>query len=198
MPVGTFSVVFDDTSGSGGSILSVTAGGGATYDTATGALAITTASGPIDVIIGAPPGQGSALTQLAASFAPLNVSKDGAPIGNLSSLEVDERGFLEAVFDTGFRRTIYQIPVANVPNFDGLTAAGNAAFQVTQDSGDFFLWDAGDGPVGLTIGFALTESTTDIAQELTDLIETQRAYSSNAKIIQTIDEMLQETTDIIR
>ncbi len=105
---------------------------------------------------------------------------------------------LQAVYDTGFRRTIYQIPVADVPNFKGLSAVGNSAFQVTQTSGDVYFWDAGDGPAGLTIGFALTESTTDIASELTDLIQTQRAYSSNAKIIQTVDEMLQETTDIIR
>ncbi|MCA8889319.1 MAG: flagellar biosynthesis protein FlgE, partial [Parvularculaceae bacterium] len=56
----------------------------------------------------------------------------------------------------------------------------------------------GDGPAGVTLGFSLSQSTTDIAAELTDLIQTQRAYSSNAKIIQTVDEMLQETTDIIR
>ena len=58
--------------------------------------------------------------------------------------------------------------------------------------------DAGTGPVGVTLGFALEESTTDIASELTDLIQTQRAYSSNAKIIQTVDEVLQETTNLIR
>ena len=39
---------------------------------------------------------------------------------------------------------------------------------------------------------------TDIANELTQLIQTQRAYSSNAKIIQTVDEMLQETTNLKR
>ena len=47
-------------------------------------------------------------------------------------------------------------------------------------------------------GYALEESTTDVAEELTHLILTQRAYSSNAKIIQTVDEMLQETTNIKR
>ncbi len=35
-------------------------------------------------------------------------------------------------------------------------------------------------------------------EELTNLIQTQRAYSSNAKVIQTVDEMLQETTNIKR
>jgi len=66
------------------------------------------------------------------------------------------------------------------------------------ESGDLYFWDAGTGPVGPLIGNALMESTTDIASELTDLIETQRAYSSNAKIVQTVDEMLQETTNLKR
>ena len=42
------------------------------------------------------------------------------------------------------------------------------------------------------------ESGTDVASELTTMIQTQRAYSSNAKVIQTVDEMLQETTNIKR
>jgi flagellar hook protein FlgE len=48
------------------------------------------------------------------------------------------------------------------------------------------------------VSYALEESATDVAGELTALIETQRAYSSNAKVIQTVDEMLQETTNIKR
>jgi flagellar hook protein FlgE len=196
-PIATFDVVFDSTSAAGGSVAIVTAGAGAAYDSATGEVTVTTASGPMSVVIGSP-GGGSPLTQLSATFAPLAVTKDGAPIGNLSTVEIDQAGKLIAVFDTGFRRTLYQIPVADVPNFRGLNAKGNQAFAVSQDSGDIFFWDAGDGPVGVTLGFSLSQSTTDIAAELTDLIQTQRAYSSNAKIIQTVDEMLQETTNIIR
>lgn len=195
--IATFDVTFDASAAAGGSVGSVTPGAGAAFDPVTGNLTFTTASSTIDMFVGTP-GQPSPLTQLSANFAPLSVTKDGAPIGNLNSIEIDERGFLQAVYDTGFRRTIYQIPVADVPNFKGLNAVGNSAYTVTQSSGDVYFWDAGDGPAGLTIGFALTESTTDIASELTDLIQTQRAYSSNAKIIQTVDEMLQETTDIIR
>ena len=60
------------------------------------------------------------------------------------------------------------------------------------------LWNAGDGPTGDIVGFAREESTVDVASELTQLIQTQRAYSSNAKVIQTVDEMLQETTNLKR
>ena len=60
------------------------------------------------------------------------------------------------------------------------------------------MWDSGTGPAGDIFAYAKEESTTDVAAELTDLIQTQRAYSSNAKVIQTVDEMLQETTNIKR
>ena len=60
------------------------------------------------------------------------------------------------------------------------------------------MWDAGDGPTGDLVSSALESSSTDVAGELTNLIQTQRAYSSNAKVIQTVDEMLQETTNIKR
>jgi len=71
-------------------------------------------------------------------------------------------------------------------------------FLPSADSGAFFLWNAGDGPTGEIAGFTREESSTDVAGELTNMIQTQRAYSSNAKVIQTVDEMLQETTNIKR
>ena len=196
-PVATFTLTFDSSLQGGGALASVTPGAGAAYDPVSGAVTISTASNSIDLVVGSV-GEPTPLTQLSGSFTPVSISKNGAPLGNLAAVEIDEQGFLQAIYDTGFRRTIYQIPVADVPNANGLNAIGNQAFQVSQDSGDFYLWDAGDGPVGTTTGFALVESTTDVAGELTDLIQTQRAYSSNARIIQTVDEILQETTNIIR
>ena len=138
------------------------------------------------------------ITQLAAPFAPTSVTKDGAPIGDLQSIEIDEQGFLQAIYDTGFRRTLYQIPVGDVPNMNGLRALDSQSYSISASSGNLYLWDAATGPVGGLSGYSLMESTTDIAAELTDLIETQRAYSSNAKIVQTVDEMLQETTNLKR
>ena len=87
---------------------------------------------------------------------------------------------------------------SDVPNPNGLTALDSQTYLVSRDSGEFFLWDAGDGPTGTIEGYAREGSTTDVAAELTSLIQTQRAYSSNAKVIQTVDEMLQETTNIKR
>lgn len=195
--IGSYELVFDDSQPHGGTLSSVTTLSGGAYDPATGNLSLSVQGGPMIVNIGGL-GDPNGLTQLDDSFAPTNIAKDGSPVGNLTTVEVDENGMLRATYDTGFIRTIYQIPLVDVPNPNGLIALNNQTYQVSPNSGSFFLWDAGDGPTGSVVGYAREGSTTDVAAELTDLIQTQRAYSSNAKVIQTVDEMLQETTNIKR
>lgn len=195
--VGSYTVVFDATQANGGSIQSVTTLTGAAYDPLTGNMPLTVAGGTIDLFIGMP-NDTTGLRQLSSSFAPTNISKNGSPVGNLTSVEVDEDGYLKATYDTGFIKTLYQIPLVDVPNPNGLISVDSQAFKVSPTSGSFFLWNAGDGPTGSIEGSAREASTTDVAEELTHLIQTQRAYSSNAKVIQTVDEMLQETTNIKR
>ena len=195
--IGEYALTFDDSRGTGGTLASVSLISGGAYDSTAGTLSLTVAGGPMTVKIGTV-GDPKGLTQLSDGFAPVSVSKNGSPVGNLSTVEVDANGFMHAIYDIGFTRTIYQIPLVDVPNPNGLIALNNQAYQVSPDSGPFFLWDAGKGPTGDLVGYAREESATDIAAELTHLITTQRAYSSNAKVIQTVDEMLQETTNIKR
>ena len=199
-PIGVYTVTFNQGSTNGGSIQNVTQPGPATggaYNNTTGTLIVTTNGGPMEINLGAP-GTSEGLTQLADTFAPLNISKDGTPVGTMTSVEVDERGFVNALYDTGVTRTIYQIPIAAMANPNGMKTMSGQTYMTTLDSGSYYLWDAGTGPTGEVIGFAREGSTTEVAAELTNMIQTQRAYSSNAKVIQTVDEMLQETTNIKR
>lgn len=195
--VGEFTITFDDSRDNGGTIATVTPLSAGTYDPATGLMTIPAQSGPIAIDIGKPL-EARGLSQLSDVFAPLSITKDGSPVGTLASVEMDERGFLSAIYDTGFTKVIYQVPVIDVPNPNGLKPLPNQTYQISSESGAFYLWDAGDGPVGGMVGYSREESATDVASELTQLIQTQRAYNSNAKVIQTVDEMLQETTNIKR
>lgn len=195
--IGEYTLVFDDSRSAGGTLLSVTPVSGGAYDPATGALIVEVDGGPIEINIGTI-GSSNGMTQLSDSFSPVAISKDGSPVGNMTSVEVDANGLVHAYFDTGITRTIYQIPLVNVPNPNGMETLDSQTYLPTIDSGSYFLWDAGDGPTGDIVSYALEESATDIAGELTAMIQTQRSYSSNAKVIQTVDEMLQETTNIKR
>lgn len=193
--VGTYDLVFNDARGSGGTLVSVTTVSGGSYDPATGTIPLTVGGGPITLTVGKP-GDAAGLTQLASGFAPTSITRDGSPVGNLTSTSIDANGMISATYDTGFTRVIYQVPLIDVPNPDGLLALDNQAYQVSPDSGSFYLWDAGTGPTGTVSGYALEGSTTDIAAELTGLIQTQRAYSSNAKVIQTVALSVELDTDL--
>ena len=52
------------------------------------------------------PGTSDGLTQLSDRFAPLSISKDGTPVGSMTSAQVDENGFVRAFFDTGATKII--------------------------------------------------------------------------------------------
>ena len=206
--VAEFDLTFDSTRAGAGELLSATAAAGnptdpvgagttASYDATEGLLTIYVPDGPISVrLLSGPDGAG--LSQLAAPYTPNGLSKNGSPAGNLANLEIDADGTLAGVYDNGSRRALYRIPLASVPNPDGLTAIDNQAFEISRASGNLYFFDAGSGPAGEISGFALQQSTVDIAEELTDMIVTQRAFSSNATVIRTVDEMLQETTSLKR
>ena len=218
--VAEYTVTFDPTTAAGGTPATVVptgnnpptadgTNGGAVYDANTGLLSFGVGLDPADPAanppIGGPMqldigriGFATGLTQFSDSFAPTNIAKDGSPVGNMTSIEVDTNGFVRANYDTGITKVVYQVPLIDLPNPNGLIAGDNQTYTLSDESGSMFLWDAGDGPTGDVISYALEESATDVAAELTSLITTQRAYSSNAKVIQTVDEMLQETTNIKR
>ncbi|WP_425044867.1 flagellar hook protein FlgE [Primorskyibacter sp. S87] len=195
--VGEYTLGFNDSRTAGGTLASVTTVSGGPYNASSGSLVVNVAGGPIEINVGQI-GDAPGMTQLSDRFAPVSISKDGSAVGSMTRVEVDEKGFVHAFFDTGATRTIYKVPLVDLPNPNGMIAMDQQTYAPSLQSGSFFLWDAGEGPTGDLVSYAREESTTDVAGELTAMIQTQRAYSSSAKVIQTVDEMLQETTNIKR
>jgi flagellar hook protein FlgE len=195
--IGEYTLTFTDSRTAGGTLATVTPVTGGAYDPATGSVVVNVAGGPMEINIGQI-GDADGITQLSDTFAPVSITRDGSAVGTMTSVQVDENGYVYAFYDTGVSRRMFQIPLADVPNPNGLTALDSQTYAPSRESGTFFLWNAGEGPTGDLVSFAREESTTDVATELTSMIKTQRAYSSSAKVIQTVDEMLQETTNIKR
>ena len=138
------------------------------------------------------------ITQFAGEFALSFIDQDGVRFGAFTNVSIDEDGVVSALFDNGERLDIYQLALARFPNPNGLQPAnGNAYFQ-TATSGDVLLMQANTGGAGTIESQALEGSTVDLAEQFTNMIVTQRAYSANAKIITTADEMLEELIRISR
>lgn len=195
--IGEYTLTFTDSRTAGGTLASVATVSGGAYDPASGSLVVNVAGGPIEINIGQI-GDADGITQLSDTFAPVSITRDGSAVSTMTDVQVDAKGFVYAIYESGVSRRMFQIPLADVPNPNGLTALDSQTYAPSRESGTFFLWNAGEGPTGDIASFSREESTTDVATELTSMIQTQRAYSSSAKVIQTVDEMLQETTNIKR
>lgn len=126
------------------------------------------------------------------------VNSDGASVGNVVGVEVDENGVVSAIFDNSEIRQVAKIALATFPNPDGLTPVSGNAYRPTIQSGEFVLKEPTVAGAGQIAASTLEASTVDLSAEFTGLISTQKAYSASSKIITTADQMLEELINIKR
>ena len=120
------------------------------------------------------------------------VSQNGAEVGELNGVAIDADGFVIASFTNGEQQKLYKLPVSTFANPLALDPRSGNVFSQTDASGVFNLHDAGRGGAGRIAPSALENANVDLADEFTKMIVTQRAYSANARVITTTDEMLDE------
>ncbi len=138
------------------------------------------------------PGSPGGLTNYDSPSALGTSQIDGTPFGSLASVDVDDDGFVTAIFTNGLTRRIYQIPLATFGNVDGLVPEHGGVYRLGPGAGALSMRGAGVAGAGGIKSRALESSTVDLAEEFSNLIMTQRAYSASSKIITTADEMLDE------
>lgn len=85
---------------------------------------------------------------------------------------------------------IGQVQIATFPNSAGLQAAGDNYLTENAASGPVNLGIAGQDGRGQIRQGMLEGSNVNVVEELVDMIETQRAYEVNSKMISATDEML--------
>lgn len=137
-------------------------------------------------------GESDGLAQLATSTRVESVAQNGAEVGKLNGVSIDEAGYVIGSFTNGQERRLYQLPIATFANPGSLGARSGNVFAQTDASGDANLRAAGVGGAGTVAPAALEAANVDLADEFTRMIVTQRAYSANARVISTTDEMLDE------
>ena len=138
------------------------------------------------------------LTQFNSQSVVQSVNTNGTAFGNLTNIEVDDEGYVSAIFDNGVTRSLAKVALATFSNANGLKGVNGNAYRVTNESGTYSLKAPGSGGAGVIAPSTLEASTVDLSTEFTGLITTQRAYSASSKIITTADQMLEELLNIKR
>jgi flagellar basal-body rod protein FlgG len=91
-----------------------------------------------------------------------------------------------------------QLTLVRFPNPAGLSAEGRNLFSETASSGPPIIATPGLNGTGLVRQNFLERSNVDVVTELVGLILAQRAYEFNTRAIRTADNMLENTTAIMR
>lgn len=129
-------------------------------------------------------------TQLAAPYSVIDTQMNGNAPSAVQKVEVDEDGVLYSVFENGTRAPSYKIPLANVRSPESLTQISGNVFAESAQSGNVVVGDAKTGGLGRVRSSTLEESTVDLAEELTAMIESQRGYTANSKVFQTSADLV--------
>ncbi|MBY0356045.1 MAG: flagellar hook-basal body complex protein [Rickettsiales bacterium] len=155
-----------------------------------------TAGQPLGTTGGVQLGDTNGLSQFDSSYNVKFLNQNGAPVGELVSVNIDENGFVVASYSNGETQNLYKLPVADFNNPDGLNPESGNAYTQTRDSGDVNLREAGTSGTGTIAASALEQSNVDLSEQLTDLIVAQRSYQANTRVISTTDDLLEQLNQI--
>ncbi len=141
-------------------------------------------------------GDTDGLSQFDADYNVRFANQNGAPVGELVSVSIDEDGFVIASYTNGETQSLYKLPIAEFTNPNGLRAISGNVFSETRDSGTVNLREAGTNGVGDVVGASLEQSNVELSEQLTDMIVAQRSYQSNTRVVSVTDELLEELNRI--
>ncbi len=170
-----------------------------TFDGTTGAL--TSPTGGINVAV--PGGQTfnlalGGMTQLGTGYTELSVQANGNAPSGIESVEIATDGTVYAYYENGSFLELYRIPLANVQSPDQLTVLPGNVFTLSAMSGDLQMGFPGTNGLGSVVSGALENSNVDIAEELTNMIESQRNYTANSKVFQTGADLMDVLVNLKR
>ncbi len=136
----------------------------------------------------------------------LMVNNSGLPLADqieipddAVAIEVSQDGIVRAQMAGDSREIeLGQIEMARFVNNGGLEALGDNLFAETESSGVPYFGLPGQDGFGVLRQGYLENSNVDIVNEMVRLIEAQRAYETNSKMVQTAEDMMSTTNSIKR
>ena len=122
-----------------------------------------------------------------------NLTQNGYAAGSLQSVSVNTENQIVGSFSNGQTVIMADITLATFNGEDSLQALNGGAYVATTESGGP-LYDA----TGTIEGSSLESSNVDIATQFSELIVAQQAYSANARVMSTADQMIQSLLQVVQ
>jgi flagellar hook protein FlgE len=142
--------------------------------------------------------EGESTTQYATESTTTFQTADGYGAGALDAIDVGTDGTITGSYSNGASIPLYRLALASFVADDGLKKLGGALYAETSESGAAITNFPGTSGLGSISPNSLEQSNVDIATEFVKMIQIQRSYQANSKIITTVDDMLSNTINMKR
>ena len=156
----------------------------------------TATSQTIDISFGTS-GQFDGLTLFGNPSTAVADSQNGYTSGELSSLEVLRDGTIEGFYTNGQTQSLGSFGIANFANEEALEDIGGSYLRGTANTGVRTLGAGNSNVAGEVVSGALETSNVDTAEEFVRLIQAQRGFQANARVVTVQDELLQEIVNVV-
>lgn len=123
--------------------------------------------------------------------------QNGYSAGELTGAAVDPSGNIFGIFTNEQSRIIGQYALATFSSNDGLARLGGNMFGETIASGQPSIGAPGAGGRGVIAGGYLEQSNVNITNEFVELIEAQRGFQANSRVISSLNQTFQDLLQII-
>jgi flagellar hook protein FlgE len=136
------------------------------------------------------------LTQFATTSGTVqvnNLQQNGYAAGSLQSVSVDSQNRVVGNFTNGQTIPLAEVTLASFNGTDALQALNGGAYAATPESGP-----PNYTATGSIEGSSLEASNVDIATQFSQLIVAQQAYSANARVMTTANQMIQSLLTVIQ
>lgn len=137
------------------------------------------------------------ITSYAGASAVSATIQDGYATGELNGAAVDADGKIYGLFSNGQTRMIGQYAIATFSAEESLQRDGGNMFSETITSGQATIGEPGTGGRGQIAGGYLEQSNVNITNEFVDLIEAQRGFQANSRVITTLNQTFQDLLQIV-
>jgi len=150
----------------------------------------------ISLDLGAAGGFGG-LTQFGSAASVVSDFQDGYGSGELVSMSVEADGKIQGFYTNGQTEELGSFGVATFANEQGLLDAGDNYLRESPNSGNRVFGSAQVGIAGDVVGGALEGSNVDTAEQFVHMIQAQRGFQANARVVTVQDELLSEVVNVI-
>jgi flagellar basal-body rod protein FlgG len=117
---------------------------------------------------------------------------------NSAGITIAPNGIVNSKDSEGRLTQIGTIEIVSFINPQGLQALGGNLYQVSDSSGQPVQGQPGSNGLGQIEQYKLEASNVNVVNEMVNMIQAQRAYEMNSKVMSAADQMLQVSNNVIK